>query len=144
MQKTQERVIDGTRFAVTQLPAMRGFKMFHRLGRALGPAIAQVAGGLKGKLAEMNVAELGAGVGALLERLDENDLEAITGELLKTAHIDGKPLMPSFDLLMQGRIPTLLKLLAFAIEVNYGNFRDWLPALADQASKQPELPSQSG
>lgn len=147
----QERVIDGQTFSVTQLPAMRALKMLSRLVRTLGPAAARLmdgaasAGGALGSglggLAQMNVAALGQAVTVLTERLTEAELESITRELLETATVDGRLLMPSFDLTMQGRMGPVLQLLAFALEVNYGSF---FGVLAASATAEAARASSSG
>src|SRR5688572_10858386 len=105
MIKTQTRNIDGNTFGVTQLTARRAMRMFHRLGRILGPALAPLAEGAKGGLGNLNAAFLGQAVGVLFDRCDAAEFDEITKELLETATIDGKMLWGPFDLLMQGRIP---------------------------------------
>ena len=130
---TQEKTIDGLRFAVTQLPAMKAFRTLNRIGRALGPALAKGLGALKGKLGDASVEALGGAATELFARLSDDELEALTRELLTFCTVDGKPLMPQFDLVMQGRMGTLLKLLRFAFEVNYGDFFAGARGLAAQA-----------
>ena len=95
-----------------------------RLGRILGPALPAVA-----TLGAMG--EDGAGVDALapvavalFERLTEDEIESLAKELLATASVDGRELLREFDLTMQGRILTVIKLCGFAIEVNYADFFD--------------------
>jgi hypothetical protein len=136
----QERLIDGSTFSVTQLPAMRGVKMLNRLFRVLGPPAARALGGVNVAelasrgLAGLDVGALAEAVPLLADRLTEAELEALVRELLETATIDGRPLMPTFDLTMQGRVGTVLKLVGFALEVNYGSFFDVLGGAARAAT----------
>jgi hypothetical protein len=121
---TQDREIDGMQWQVSQLPGMRGLKMFNKLGRILGPAMGKaLAAGMDSKKGEINAVALSEAIAVLFDRLSEAEIESITRELLATAVVDGKPLFPgAFDLLMQGRTMTVLKALLFAFEVNYGSF----------------------
>src|SRR5262249_40615789 len=98
------------------------------------PALAKLAGVAKGGLGDLQVDALGEAVGLLFEKLSDDELESITRELLAAATANGAPLMPQFDLMLQGRIDTILKLLKFALEVNYGNFFHALGAVAPGAN----------
>lgn len=154
---TQEKVIDGMHFAVTQLPGMKGLLMSQKIGRIVGPALAKGLSGM-GSVSLATVAEssinmetIGEAVGLLFERLSGPELEAITRELLASATIDGVPLMPVFDLRLQGKTLTIYKLLVFAFEVNYGSFFDAFRALAAQrraammsSSKSPNGSEKAG
>lgn len=136
--RTQEsKVIDGMTFTVQQLPAMRALRLLNRLGRFFTPALASLVGG-GGKLGQADVGALAAAAGGLFDRLSEDELERLTKDLLETATvaIDGKdtgPVMPQFDLLFQGKMGAVLKLLAFALQVNYSDFSDALGGLAKLA-----------
>lgn len=135
-QVTQEREIDGMSFAVTQLPGMRGLKLLARLGRVLGPAVAKaLAGASNGLKGEVDFEVMGEAVGTLFERLTEKELEEVTRELLQAATVDNRPLLQGFDVTMQGKTLTILKVLLFAFEVNYGSFLDVLKDLGAKHAK---------
>lgn len=137
---TQERTIDGMKFTVTQLPAMKGLRTLNRIGRVLGPAFAKVAGASgSGNVTDMDLSKLGDAVEALFERLTDDELEQLTRELLAQATCDGKLLMPQFDLILAGKVDVILQLLRFAFEVNYGNFFAGLAGMvaAGQAKPSP-------
>ena len=129
---TQERTIDGLRFSVTQLPAMRSVLMLNRLNRLFGPAFLRslaganigsvLSGGGAAALKELLIEGLADSLQALTERLSDKELEDLTRTLLETATVEGRMLMPEFDLTMQGRVGTVFKLIAFAVEVNYRGF----------------------
>lgn len=143
MTKTERKSIDGIDVEVTQLTAMKSLRMFHRLATAVGPAFGELMGALGGRKnaldAELDPRALGLAVSKLCMSVSADDLESITRELLETArvHINGQQgrLMDQFELLFQGKLPTLFKVLAFALQVNYGSFSVALPALAAAASK---------
>jgi hypothetical protein len=85
----------------------------------------------------------------VLEHVSEDELVEITKKLLGSATINGKPLMPQFEIVLAGQVGTIFLLLKFALEVNYGSFLGDLAskakALADmERAKEPESQSQSG
>jgi hypothetical protein len=114
---TLERDIDGRRYAVTQLPAMRALRLLNRLGRIAGPALVGLVEG-----ASAPPGALGLAAEGVFERLSDEELEALVKELLSSARVDGKELLPQFDLHFQGRMGTLFRVLSFALEANYGGF----------------------
>jgi len=142
--ETKSTDIGGVAYQVTQLPAMRGLKLLNRLGRALGPALADLLGGAESlsSIAQMDLGALGVSVRALFDRLTEDELQFFTATLLENARvtINGQvgPLMPVFDLHFAGQYENLFRLLWFALETNYGNFSGGLVgrlvALRGQAS----------
>ena len=130
MIEPQTKSIDGRTFTVAPLPAMRQYKLMTRLAKRLGPGLGPALGGLFPQLQQMkgvdlrkvDLAALLPALGALFDQLDPDEAEAVLKELLQTSLIDGKPLLPVFDAELQGKMGTILKLLGFALEVNYGGF----------------------
>lgn len=100
----------GEVFTVAQLPAMRGTKLLVRLGKALGPAFSSMTGDLD-KVA-----------GALFSGLSPDEAEGILRELFATTKVGTTDLMGVFDMTMQGQFKSLGKLIAFALEVQFGDF----------------------
>jgi hypothetical protein len=137
--KTRSIQLNGHTFNVTQLPAMRALKLFQRLGKTAGPALAH---GLASAATMVNDEEpdlsgLAVAVGMLFDRLSESEVEGLTRELLASATYDGSSMvMSNFDALFQGELPSLFKLLAFALEVNFGNFKDVLTGLVRMGQAQ--------
>lgn len=138
---TETRSIDGMTFTVQQLGGKPAGRLFVRLSSYLFPALSQGASALDkldlkaGLNAEMDLGTIGRGLSAaartLFEKLTEDEYEALLNQLLETAMVRSPkggdvPLMPLFDDMMAGKVLTQMKLLAFALEVN---FRDFLPAL---------------
>ena len=119
MVKTETREIDGLTFEVTQLPFMRQGKVFARLAAAFGPALAKMAdGGLD--------RELGSALEVLFARLTESEFDYLVKALLETAYVrDGDRRIcvgQNPDAVLSGRNMTGLKLLKFAVEVNWQDF----------------------
>lgn len=140
--KTHEKNINGRTFTVSQFPAMRGWKTFVKLSKGLLPALASVAGSLKGdgeKLSdlEINGDGLAKAVEILLTELDEDKSEILIKELLALTFVDGQPVMPQFDIVFQGDYGTLIKVLIFSVEVNFKSFLDVSGDL--KGIKTPEL-----
>lgn len=139
MRVTQTRQIGEHTYSVSQLPARRALEMFGRLGKSLGPALfeAIARGGQVDPDADAMdlVAALAPALGSVFSRLPPGELTALADELLEPATCDGAPIKPQFDLLFQGQILALLRVLAFAVEVNYADFFDAGRALF---AKRPE------
>lgn len=134
----QKKEIDGYGFTVSQLPGMRGVKVFTKLTRLLS--------GAKQALAAKSDDEKAGALLGLLEKLEPEDVEYFLTELLTPALVkvpagvglpalEGKEVqvMPHFDALFQGRIDLALRALVFALQVNYGGF---LKGLAKSVAAQ--------
>jgi hypothetical protein len=120
--------LNGKKFTLSPLPAMRQYKLMTRLGKVAGPALRE--------LRELKLGEIGKGTdpgkleagpflgaaAALFEHLEADEAEAILRELLTGALVEGAPLLKVFDLELQGEMGTVLRLLAAALEVNFGSF----------------------
>lgn len=139
---TQTKNIDGHDFTVTQLPGFRSMRMLNRLMRVLGPGLAKLAGEVQNaqrklpklrsvdQLLNVDVSAFGEGLTELFAKLSDDELESITRALLEGTRVKSATitkgqdieLLPVFDVVMQGRVWTSLKLLVFAVEVNYGDF----------------------
>lgn len=149
MLKTERRTIDGLDIQISQLPAMQSLLLWSRIcGLAvptLGDAVASIP---KNQLSMQGLMDrsdgleiLGKALGGLFKALTPSELESLTRELLSTAQIiqNGRTadLMTVFDEVFRGRIDSILKTLVFAIQVNYGSFRNVLSALAAKQAGQP-------
>lgn len=120
---TQERTIDGRSYTVTQLPARRSLKLLRKLVAALGPGLATAFGSTQGKdLRGLDVSALGPALERLTAHLDDATLDAVVNEALATVRVDGIELLPQFDIVFQGKLGSLFKVLGFAMEVQYGDF----------------------
>lgn len=129
----QTRVINGLEFEVTPLPAFRGLETLPRVTGFFRNSILALSG--------VNRDKTEAIVKALAELASSNpaELMALTKILLEntTVVVDGKRqhLLAKFDELMIGKHATTLRLLAFALEVNYADFFDEFGGLLDMLKK---------
>ena len=130
MLETKKRDIDGFTFTVMQLPGKRGLRLWRRLGKILGPSLARAAASASG---QVDFAGLAGAVEALFDNLTETELDAVVDELTGNALVlyegSERPLKEVYDVLFAGRVETQLKLLMFALEVNYSGFFVGLRAL---------------
>lgn len=143
MGKPAKRTIDGMQFSIEPVGGWEQIPLAHSLLEMLG-SLAPVLSKLftdkqKGiKLIDMDVGALLAGLPEFLTRAPPEKLRS-TMELLLgpcMVKINGKELrlLDCYDTEMQGKMGTSLKLLAWALEVNFGGFLSG--ALAAAAAKK--------
>jgi hypothetical protein len=123
-QKTEKKTIGELTYTTTQLPAMKALALSTRLGRAIGPALAEAAG-LSG---DASVSKLGPAVTALFSRLDGAEAQALTRDILAATSVemDGK-VIPLGDAAMvdhvfTGKLQDLFAVIRFSLEVNFSDF----------------------
>jgi hypothetical protein len=144
MLEPQAREIDGLAITVQPLPAMRAFKLLHKILKAVAPSAAKALA--SGDLKNISFGSLSEAAEILFDRLSEEDLAAVTRQLLDMAFVtsegeqrparNGDVLHAAFD----GRMGALIKVIGFALEVNYGDF---LAVLKSAAKKLPAKGSPS-
>lgn len=131
MREAQDKDINGIVYTVRPLSGMRSVTFLPRLNKTIGPSIAALVDA-KG----VTSYALQQALGALGDRLDEKEMEVITRILLDGCTFQpkdgtpGGPLLPQFDIVMQGQPEVAYELLAFALEVNYSGFFPMLGKLA--------------
>jgi hypothetical protein len=123
----QDRQIGQFLYTVQQLPATRSLRLLHRLGKVLGPGLTQAASlGSVGSLANADVGVIVSGIAGILQTSAEDEVVGIVRDLLGTTFVtqNGQmvELAPLMDLHFQGNLLDLFKVVAFALEVNYGDF----------------------
>jgi hypothetical protein len=128
MLKSQTCTIDGSEYTVQQLPAMKAQRLFVKIAGILSPAVSRLANGRKiTSIADLNLSVVGDALGVLGDRLTPDEYENIVRQLLYSVtrkDLDGKlqDISKSFDIEFAGEMVTVLKLVRFAFEVNYGDF----------------------
>lgn len=142
MIKNETREICGMTVSVIQLPAMRAYKVFTRLGRILGPSLAHL-GSLDldpdGEIEDMDFEELAPAIGSLLTGLaDDTDLVKALLESTTVTPAGGAPILLSdvaqIDAAFTGEFKAMLLTIKFTIGVNFSDFLGDL--LAKAASKK--------
>lgn len=140
MRESKSKDIDGLLLTVQQLPAMRSTLLMHKLGKAVGPALAKMVSG-KGvtSLADMDLGGIADGVQMLFDRFSADDLSSLMKELFEssTLEVNGNtfPMMKVFDNEFAGKPGAVLTAIQFALEVNYGDFLGALLANAGKLMK---------
>jgi hypothetical protein len=125
---TERRTIDGHEYAISQLPARRGGEMFFRLGGILSPAILELIS--RGISLDVDAMDLAPVFLRLFSAMPDGEFTKLTEKLLETALRDGHPMLPTLDLDFAGEIFSLLKVLAFSVEVNFRDFQNAFAAAA--------------
>jgi hypothetical protein len=105
LRQAQVREIDGARYEVTPLGAIRGSQVFVRLLKVLGPVFSS------------------KDVSKLFEGLTEDDMNYLVGAFSPTTMVMGSGQLDKiFDIHFAGRMMSMLKWLFFCMEVNYADF----------------------
>jgi hypothetical protein len=139
--QVQSRDIGGVTYEVQQLPARRSMKLLARLGRLVAPLVSVAQGAAKaGGFQKLDSAVLAQSIGGLFDALPPDEVEPLLSELFASTCIiepsgARQPLWPVFDLRMQGKAFDVLRLAAFAVEVNFSDFFDALRAGAPQGAE---------
>jgi hypothetical protein len=128
MREPVEKTIDGEKYTFCQLPAKKSLKLLTRLVKIVGPSLGAAVGSVaEGDIDIQTVLDrhldLGAVVAALCDRLEENEVEAIVDTLLsQVIHAGQGEVSQKFEVLFAGRLPHLFKVLAAALQLEYGDF----------------------
>ena len=151
--KIETRTIDGLQVRTQQLPALRAWPLFIKLGRIIGPALTKAAD-IKDISLDMDLGELAPAIGALFAGIEPNEAADLAREILMstTVVMDNK----NFELMNEGAIDTVfsgrflvfMKTMAFAIQVNFQDFTDVVPGMVSRSGsddppekEQANLPS---
>lgn len=119
MIQTIDKIINGSSYSVTQLPARRALKMKARLIKLFGPSMAQFFLSFDKKSDEGFV----KAIEKLSLTIEENTFEAICVDLLVGVRKDGMELNPQLiDMEFAGDLESLYRVLWFVVEANYSNF----------------------
>lgn len=139
--KTESRVIEGLSITCTQMPAMRSYSVFARLGKVLGPAIGALAGvDTEGGVENMDAQELAPALSALLGGLVDDEPLALALLQGMSVNANGAEILitdaAKVDLAFSGNFKAMLLALKFSLEVNYADFFvGGLAALQNQKAK---------
>ena len=110
--EAQSREIDGKTYTVSPFVGEESVKIWTRLVKLLGPSF--------GSWSDVG---MGAAVTKLCELLDENDFSAFVIRLLKSTRQNGTLIDRNvFNVVFAGELAHLFNVLAFVVEVNYGDF----------------------
>lgn len=132
MVKHETKTIKDLKFQLGMVPAMQSLEAMPRVLALVGPAISTLKDAVSGgKVDQSKLLEVGAGIVAQLGKANPKELREVAELLLAPCQVqhEGKwvNLLEVFDVLMQGRIFTVLNLLAWAVQLNYQDFFALLP-----------------
>jgi hypothetical protein len=129
--------IDGLTIVISPLPARQGLRVLHRLGKSISPSVSRMIGlargGMEIDLSELDVVSLSQALSNFFETCSEKDLDYFIDQLLDAAIVNNQRLLDVVNTVFQAKVLTLLKVLVFAVEVNY---QDFFGGLRDQFAKQ--------
>lgn len=105
----QKTVTIGTdTYMITHMPATRGVRTMKQLAKLLGPALPAYQSG-----------SMVTAIGALLENLDNVDVENLLKELISTVSKNNMGI--NYDMEFAGKYDTLFKLAQEVVEFNFGS-----------------------
>jgi len=127
MIKTEDKTIDSKKITVTSFPGRKSLNLKNRIIVLLGESFAQLIGQVKSikttKLKDMDVSILVPVIERFTQKLDPDTFTDFTLELLSMSRVDGKEItIEFFDNEFSGNLLFMYKILAFVLEVNYGDF----------------------
>lgn len=134
MIETKIRTIDGIEFRCQQVSAVKGYKLFAKIGKILAPMLPLLGGldlqNMQNAL-RRDIATLGPGLQAMLEAMESDDrlmFELLGGTQARVTLPNGIDEMldlanaNAINTVFGGKILTLLKVMGFAVEVNFHDF----------------------
>lgn len=141
--RTTERDIDGLVLISTQLDAVRASRLLVKLGKVLGPCLAQLASVIasRGNVADLDVGELGPLLGEAFAKLDDLEHDRILLAIFAgtEAIVDGKKqnllALDKVNRAFDGRLGALYKAVWFVLVENYADF---FPAAAARSPSAAE------
>jgi len=118
--KTESKIIDDLSVKVVQLPPRRSYKLLARIGRVIGPAFEKLAS----VTMDSEISELAPALGAFFAELDDSVVDDLMERILQNVSVTydnaHMPLtLQNFDLIFSGRELLGLKVMAFALQVQY-------------------------
>lgn len=120
--ETKTKEINNETYSVTQLPARRALRLQAKLIKLFGPAAAEifVAAGTNLSTADHSLPKA---ISLLTNELDDKTFDSLVIEMLQGSRKNGEEITEkSIDLMFAGKLNDLFLLLAFVVEVNYGDF----------------------
>jgi len=123
--KVKEKTINGNKYVVTKFTARKSVHVLWELGRTGIPAFVKAISSMeniKSSNRSIDSDSLTKAFEMLFEKCDHDKIDYIIDELLSLTFVNGQPLLPQLDLIFQGELDVMFKVLAFSFEANYGSF----------------------
>lgn len=138
-----EKMIDDELYTVDLFTATKGQKVFVRLIKHMGPALAKLfkLSDKKKKYSDEEELEVvSEALQSMSETLDEDQWEATAVMLRSVVTINGQPIS-DFEVRFRGKLFSLFKLYAAVIQVNFKDFFGGLAGLKGQDKARDKSPS---
>ena len=122
MIETKDKEINGSKYSVTQFPAMRALRIQARIIKLLGAPLSFlfIADSNNSKSADEQIPKV---LMMLADQLDEKNFDSLVLDLLQSVRKNGMELTkPIIDLEFAGKLNELYLVLQFVLEVNYADF----------------------
>jgi hypothetical protein len=138
--KTAKRDIAGMEVRTTQFPALRAMGLLTTLGRILSGSagkLASVAGGST-SIGDLDIGSAASAIGALFEQVDATEAQQIAKDILAQTSVVTDEVIEdlaqkgAIDRVFSGSLLVMFKVMAFALEVNFGDFLDGIGGDADE------------
>lgn len=126
--------IDGASYEVMPMPVDPSTELFFRIGKVLGPALAEAKG--VSLEAKVNVQLLGPMAARLLMSADPKEVQAIYKKAFEYVRRDGVPLDKTYTVMFSGKLATMVKVLGHFLRVTYGDFFELLTVDEQQDAQQ--------
>jgi hypothetical protein len=121
--ETREKEINGSVYAVTQLPARRAIRLKARLVKLIGPIFAQIYLTIEKKSDQEQKANIINAIENFSSHMNEQEFENLVVDILQGVRKNGVELVPAIiDLEFAGDMVTLYQVIWFVLEVNYADF----------------------
>lgn len=133
--KYEEREIDSMVIGTKQFPAVKGFKVFTKIGKMLTPIFAHLGPAVVGKdvrnlekVLAKDISVLAPALQAAFVQLEEAEADKFIVEILSATRVQvqGKWLelsdLAKVNAAFEGEMATMVKAAVFALEVNYADF----------------------
>lgn len=147
MIQTKEKIIQGSRYVVTQMTARRALRMKARLLKLFGKPLAQMfipsnETPIDG-LAFSRESAIKA-IAGLCEELEDKAFESVIVELLSSVRKEGMELTEGIiDLEFAGDLATMYEVVWFVLEANYSNFFQALGITLPSHEAKPQATASS-
>lgn len=117
--------IDGLEVTVQAWPARKAWKRQVTLGKIFRKSLTELGAAVESKQegTSVDLSRLGSALENVFDTLSEEKSEEVLLMLLSGVRVDNAELTSeTIDLLFQGKILTMYKIIALVLEVNYGSF----------------------
>ena len=140
MLETKRKNIEGLDVAVTQFAGRRNFSLLLNIAKVVGPTMAAAGSNVKSTEdlmnADLDIDRIGQ---VLFNSMDTRVVTGLVDDLLSSTFVNDRPLSDQFDEVFAGPdLWKLPKIIAFVIEVNFGNFSGLVASVSGVAAQRAE------